>query len=269
MLIVINTNLLPSIFGCVILLSQAYHGALELSTPVGKKIEPLPQGGGWVTPTERMVSIMTTENKKVAENPETTAQSTETPSVEKEPANDSLLQSIFDEKWNSNLQTAAPPAPPITVARQAVSQEDVIQAKHLSATVAMAEVFERMSGCMKATLQHQMDSTLDIAAKSKEFFCRHTLEPENTPSVPQYGMPMPQQYQAQASLLAIPYVGPLPQHALDRLRLSFTPSYIQEHLSPCSDGSWKLLLSDGTCATFMEDGGWAIPISYGIWKKVM
>jgi hypothetical protein len=208
-----------------------------------------------------------TENKKSTENTMEAVQATENANVDKEGTGDSVFHSILDEKWNTSYQSVTAQPQPIFAPRPTSSPEEIFNAKQLKTILAMSEMLEMVSARMKDTVGHQMASSLNVAAKSQEFFDLHALHPEITTYNQQYPVSFPLQY---TTSYAGSCFGGIPQHVRNSLPSHISDQYIKNNLYNGVDGSFNLPIQPGgDYATLMTDGSWTVRMPDGSRKKVL
>jgi len=207
--------------------------------------------------------MATADKKKVAESVSKSVQPTETAGVVGESTDTKEFQTLFEIPMSGYAaQTAMPTqAQPKIAVRTEYPQEEIINAKYLSTHLAMADMLERIAFSVKHTVQCQLDSSLDVAAKQQIFYNKHTLESETAQYVPPYSTfssqphPVPFVYN---QFVAIP---PHIQTVLENTRRN-------DKVLVAPDGTLKRLMLDGNYATLFSDASWTVSMRDGTLMRV-
>lgn len=209
---------------------------------------------------------MQEENKNVTENIGETVQAEKNMNIDMEKIDKSTFQSMFDLKWDDTPKTVTRPSQPVIAAKTTSTLEEIVNTKLFNIILEMANMFEHVSGRMNLTVQNQIDTSLDVAAKSQWFYKQHTLQPESISYNHQYQTQLPHQYLYNIK----PYYGIIPLQIIEYLKsVTLNPNIVQYLFQDNNYGTWKFQLPNGSQATLLENGSWAIPMANGSWMRVI
>jgi len=128
------------------------------------------------------------ENQATTVTPEETAQAAENTGVE----NKSMVTSFgfnADDDWAGIPSATSPPTSQSVIAvKTTTAQEDVLNAKYHNSAIVVADTVQHMALAAQNIvnfIQNINDSSLSVADSYKEFYKRHTLQPEQPASAPQ------------------------------------------------------------------------------------